>query len=65
MGYWSSDDEAWYQKHLQIIRDYDGRGAPPYRNAAEWRKALKYHKDTKRVRNYAAEAAGSWLSVHT
>jgi len=66
VGYWSTDDEVWYQKHLEKIRNYDGTGAPPYRTASDWRKALKYRKDaTKKLRDYAARAAENWLVVHT
>jgi len=66
VGYWSTDDEVWYQKHLQKICEYDGTGPPPYRTSSDWRKALKYCKDTtNRVRNSCTWAAENWLTIHT
>jgi len=62
VGYWSADDEAWFQKHLADIRNYRGTGLPPYHSAAEWRNRLKYHKATKKVVMSARDAAEKWLS---
>ena len=64
VGYWSTDDEVWYQKHLEKIRQYDGSGHPPYCTSSDWRKALKYHKNAvKKVCNSSVQVAESWLAV--
>ncbi|KAH0825659.1 hypothetical protein J3R83DRAFT_11747 [Lanmaoa asiatica] len=62
VGYWSADDEVWFQKHLEDIRNYRGAGPPPYHSAAEWRNRLKYHKATRKVVASTRDAAGKWLS---
>lgn len=66
VGYWSTDDETWYQKHLREIREYNGSSKPPYRTASEWRQALKYRRTkTKKVRDHATQAAKQWLANYT
>lgn len=66
VGYWSTDNEIWYQKHLQKIREYDGKCCAPYHTSSDWQKALKYHRNTiKKVCDSSACAAENWLAVHT
>ena len=65
VGYWSTDDEAWFQKHLKDIRKYHGTGNPPYHTAAEWRNKLKYHKVMKKVVAFTRDAAERWLLNHS
>ncbi|KAG9313662.1 hypothetical protein JVU11DRAFT_5998 [Chiua virens] len=65
VGYWSTDNEAWYQKPLQKICEYNEKGKPSYHSASDWQKALKYCKDaTKKACNYATQAAEHWLINH-
>ena len=42
VGYWSSANEEWFQKRLQIIRD--NKASPM--NAREWRDNLRYQRPT-------------------
>ncbi|KAI9464841.1 hypothetical protein HD554DRAFT_2026204, partial [Boletus coccyginus] len=66
VGYWSTDNEVWYQKYLQKICKYDRTSPPPYCISSEWQKALKYCKDTtKRVCDYCMQATENWLAIHT
>ena len=68
VGYWSVDNETWFQKHLENIRNYHGTestGNLPYHSAADWRNRLKFHKmTTKKVVRSAREAVEKWLSNH-
>ena len=64
VGYWSADDEAWFQKHLKDIHKYHGTGNPPYHSAAEWHNKLKYHKVMKKVVAFPRDAAERWLLNH-
>ena len=40
VGYWSRDCEAWFQKHLQLIRD----GGGDLRGPSQWKHSLKFNK---------------------
>jgi len=62
VGYWSVDDEAWFQKHLEEIHNYHGTGHPPYHSAVEWHNKLKYHKVMKSIVMSTRDAAERWLS---
>jgi len=58
VGYWSTDNEVWFQKHLKVIHNYNGLGPALCYSAAEWRNKLKYHRANKivgRSKDVAAE----------
>ncbi|KAE9386290.1 hypothetical protein BT96DRAFT_839466, partial [Gymnopus androsaceus JB14] len=40
-GYWSSDAEQWYQRHLEKIRS----GEATIMTNNEWRPAIKFNKE--------------------
>jgi hypothetical protein len=62
VGYWSVDNEAWFQKCLENIHNYDGTDKPPYHSAIDWHNKLRYHKvTTKKVVASARKVAERWL----
>lgn len=61
VGYWSTDNEVWFQKHLEAVRNYNGEGRAPCYSAAEWQNKLKYHRANKIV-GRSRDVAVEWLS---
>ena len=62
VGYWSSDNEAWYQKRLHLIRDCGQNGRCLCMTANQWRNALKYFKETGKVVAANQQSAEAWLN---
>ena len=62
VGYWSSDNEAWYQKRLDQIRDCGQNGRRLCMTANQWRNALKYFKETGKVVAANQQSAEAWLN---
>lgn len=61
VGYWSVDDEAWYQKRLELIRMCTN-GRSVCMTATEWRNALRFHKQTGRIVEANRRSAEVWIS---
>ena len=61
VGYWLSDNEAWYQKRLDQIRDCGTRGRDLCITASRWRNTLKYFKETGKVVAANQQSAKAWL----
>ncbi|KIM61759.1 hypothetical protein SCLCIDRAFT_25569 [Scleroderma citrinum Foug A] len=61
VGYWSSDDEAWYQKRLELIRNCGTDSQHLCMNATQWRNTLKYYKETTRTVAANRQSAEVWL----
>lgn len=49
LGYWSDQNEAWFQSRLQQIRA--GQAGPL--TITQWRRALQANKSSSRVRDHA------------
>ena len=61
VGYWLSDDEAWYQKRLELIRNCGTDGRRLCMNATQWQNTLKYYKETARTVAANRQSAEVWL----
>lgn len=61
VGYWSVDDEAWYQKRLEVIRTCTN-GRSVCMTAAEWRNTLKFYKQTKKMVGANQHSAEAWIT---
>ena len=62
VGYWSSDNEAWYQKQLDLIRDCGQNGHCLCMTTNQWQNALKYFKETGKVVAANQQSAEAWLN---
>ena len=62
VGYWSLDNEAWYQKRLDLLRDCGQNGRHLCMTANQWRNALKYFKETGKVVTANQQSAEAWLN---
>ena len=58
VGYWSSDNEAWYQKRLDLIRDCGQNGRRLCMTANQWRNALKYFKEMSQIDRFSLGPIG-------
>ena len=56
-GWWTPDNEAWFQKRLEAIRD----GIEQPLTASQWTKALRGQKMAQRLRHKMEAAAGDVL----
>ncbi|KAH7917231.1 hypothetical protein BV22DRAFT_994182, partial [Leucogyrophana mollusca] len=59
-GYWTPDNEAWYRKRLELIRQSDFARLR-LQTAADWRNSLKKYKTTHKFIQSTRKAAVKYL----
>ena len=65
VGYWTVDDEEWFQKYLRHLKFYSKHnGKFPCYSAAEWWCKLRFSNVTKQMVVHLREKAEEWLTTN-
>ena len=58
VGYWTPDCATWFQRRLEAIRS----GTALLKNAAQWKRAMLFHKKTTKLVNANQKASALYLA---